>query len=83
MPSPLKTWRQSRREDQFWEKSRARSRILPRGEVIEYIDTAVMMAGGAISRYRGSTDTSMREVQLLELRMNLEAALGMLDNLIG
>lgn len=82
MASALKTWRQARRENEFWEKARARSRILPKGEVIEYLDVCVMVAGGAISKYRNATDASMREEQLLELRINLEAALGMLDNLL-
>lgn len=82
MPSALKTWRQSRREAQFWEKARARSSSLPTGEVVSNIDLTVMMAGQAISRYRNTVDQQGREDQLLELRMNLEAALGMLDNLI-
>jgi hypothetical protein len=57
--------------------------MLPRGEVLESIDLAIMMSGQAISRYRQLSDNpEMRGDQLLELRMNLEAALGMLDNLM-
>jgi hypothetical protein len=82
MASALKTWRQERRASHFWDKARARSESLPPGEVLQNIDLAVMMAGAAISHYRNSVDPQARQDQLLELRMNLEAALGMLDNLI-
>lgn len=82
MSSALKTWRQTRRATQFWERARARSESLPPGEIVQNIDLALMMSGQAVSRYRNLTDRQAREDQLLELRMNLEAALGMLDNLI-
>lgn len=82
MTSPLKTWRQSRREAEFWAKARARSERLPKGETIGTIDVTIMMAGQAISRYRQLENPDMREDQLRELRMNLEAALGMLDTIL-
>lgn len=41
-----------------------------------------MLAGQALSRYRNAGNSDTRQDQLLELRMNLEAALGMLDNLL-
>lgn len=46
-------------------------------ELVENIDIALMTGSQAISRYRSGIN---REDQLWELRMNLEAALGMLDN---
>lgn len=83
MASALKTWRQERRAAQFWEKARTRSAVLPRGELVEYLDTTLMTASQAISRYRRSEDPETRENQLFEVRMQLEAALGMLDNMIS
>lgn len=83
MASALKAWRQDRREAQYWARARARSETLPRGEVLEYIDTTVMMAGQAISRFRNAVDPDTRDDQLHELRMNLEAALGMVDDLMS
>jgi hypothetical protein len=59
----------------------ARSNTLARGEVVEYIDTAIMYAGRALSQYRRA-DQETKDDQLYELRMNLEAALGMVDDLI-
>jgi hypothetical protein len=59
-----------------------RAKNLPRGEVLSYIDQAVMMSGRAISQYRSVTDPELAENELLELRMNLEAALGMVDDLL-
>ena len=55
---------------------------MPRGEVVDYIDTTIMTAGQAVSRFRNSVDPETRNDQLLELRMNLEAALGMVDDLL-
>jgi hypothetical protein len=60
----------------------ARSKSLPRGEVLNYIDQAIMMSGRAVSRYRNPVDPDTQEDELLELRMNLEAALGMVDDLM-
>lgn len=82
MASALKTWRQSRREAQFWQKAQARSVSLAKGEVVNSIDLTLMSAGQAISRYRTLVDPEMKTDQLFELRMQLEAALGMLDNLL-
>ena len=43
-----------------------------------------MLCGREISRYRTEgRDGQLREEHLYELRMNLEAALGMLDNLLA
>ena len=83
MPSALKTWRQDRREAEYWQRAQVRAEHLPRGQVIEHIDTTIMTAGQAISRFRNSVDPETRNDQLLELRMNLEAALGMVDNVIS
>lgn len=82
MASALKTWRQARRANEFWERARARSETLPKAQAVEYLETILMTAGQALSRYRNSLDPETKEDQLLELRMNLEAALGMLDNLV-
>ena len=46
------------------------------------MDTTIMMAGQAISRFRSAVDPETRNDQLREVRMNLEAALGMVDNLL-
>jgi hypothetical protein len=82
LTSALKTWRQSRRASEYWEKARARSQTLPPGQVLEYLETTVMLSGQALSRYRNAALPEAKQDQLLELRMNLEAALGMLDNLL-
>lgn len=82
MTSALKTWRQTRRESNYWSKARTRSETLPPNQILEYLDTTLMLAGQAVSRYRNSFNPETRHDQLLELRMNLEAALGMLDNLL-
>ena len=56
---------------------------MSRGEVLDYIDTTIMMAGRCVSRYRTEgRDGELRDEQLYELQMNLEAALGMLDNIL-
>ena len=82
MTSALKTWRQSRRQSEYWQRARARSENLPSAAIVEYLETTVMLAGQALSRYRNAGNSDTRQDQLLELRMNLEAALGMLDNLL-
>jgi hypothetical protein len=55
---------------------------MPTGEVVGQIDLTVLNAGRALSRYRSARDSQDQEDQLLELRIHLEAALGMLDNVI-
>jgi len=52
------------------------------GEVVANIDLALMSAGQAITRYRQAMDKQMQEDQLRELRIHLEASLGMLDNIL-
>jgi hypothetical protein len=52
------------------------------GDVVGHIDVALMTAGQAVSRYRSSSDRDTQLDQLRELRMNLEASLGMLENVI-
>ena len=83
MASAFKTWRQERREADFWRRATQRADVLPRGEVLDVIDTTIMMAGRAVSQYRATDDPERREDQLCELRMNLEASLGMVDNLVA
>ena len=83
MASAYKTWRLERRAAAFWSKAQTRSAVLPRGELIEYLDTTLMTAGQAVSRYRRSENLDERENYLYELRMQLEAALGMTDNLLS
>lgn len=78
----LRRWRQERSRAAYWEKAQARSQRLPRGDVIGQIDLAILTAGRAISHYRSAPDAENQEYQLLELRIHLEAALGMLDNVI-
>jgi hypothetical protein len=52
-------------------------------EVVVNIDLALMTAGQAISRYRSlSHDRVVQTDQLRELRINLEACLGMLENVL-
>lgn len=80
--SALKEWRQSRREAQYWDKARQRSRTLSEGEIVSQIDLALMTCGQAISKYRYSSSRENQVDQLLEVRLNLEAALGMLDNVL-
>lgn len=84
MPSPLKRWRQERREAGFWQKARVRSTSMREADIINEVDLAVMTIGQAISRYRGR-GTGSRESQLdqlFEVRMQLEACLGMMENIL-
>lgn len=55
---------------------------MPTGEVLGQIDLTILNAGRAISHYRSAPDAENQAYQLLELRIHLEAALGMLDNVI-
>jgi len=82
LTSALKIWRQSRRASEYWIKARTRSENLPPATVVEYLETTLMLSGQALSKYRNAIAPETRQDQLLELRMNLEAALGMLDNLL-
>lgn len=78
----LKRWRAERSRAVYWEKAKTRSQSMPTGEVVAQIDLAVMNAGRATSRYRSAHDGQDQVDQLLDLRIHLEAALGMLDNVI-
>jgi hypothetical protein len=80
--SALTEWRRRRREAEFWRKARVRSQSLSKREIVDYIDTTLMVASQTVSRYRNATDRQFREDQLLELRINLEACLGMLENVL-
>jgi hypothetical protein len=81
--SALKIWRRSRREEGYWAKARARSLNMREPEIVENVDLACMTAAQAISRYRNSsTNPEYRIDQLREVRITLEAALGMLENLL-
>ena len=85
MASALKEWRRSRREDGYWRKARDRSASLREAEIVNEVDVAVMMCGQALTRYRSGSFTGDREAQLdqlRELRLQMEACLGMLENVI-
>jgi len=80
--SALKAWRRGRREESYWAAARRRSETLPRGEVVSQIDLAIMSAGRAVTYYRHAATGEEQDTQLHELRLHLEAALGMLDNVL-
>jgi hypothetical protein len=78
--SALKEWRQRKKEANFFQAAQMRSKTMLEGEIVANIELALMAAGQAASRYRQSIDKDSQEIQLYEIRMQLEAALGMLDN---
>jgi hypothetical protein len=81
--SVLKDWRRDRRDTGYWKKARDRSASLREGEILNEVDLAVMDMGRTVSRYRQSTgDRQLQLDQLRELRLNLEACLGMLENVL-
>lgn len=82
MASALKIWRRQRAQAAYWVKATERSKTMLEGEVVANIDLALMSAGQAITRYRQAMDKQMQEDQLRELRIHLEASLGMLDNIL-
>jgi len=52
------------------------------GEIVGQVDLSLMTAGQAISRYRGNWNRENQQDQLRELKLHLEAALGMLQNVL-
>ena len=52
------------------------------GEVVANIDLALMAAGQTCTRYRQAMNQDDQDIQLHELRMQLESSLGMLDNVL-
>lgn len=81
--SVLKDWRRDRRDTGFWKKARDRSASLREPELVNEVDLILMQCGQTISRYRQLADDRETQLdQLLELRLHLEACLGMLENLI-
>jgi hypothetical protein len=81
--SALKLWRQSRRDAGFWKRARDRSASLTEAEIVNEVDVAVMTMGQRISSYRHSgADREAQLDQLREVRLHLEACLGMLENVI-
>jgi hypothetical protein len=80
--SVLATWRRNKREATYFAKAKIRSETMSEGEIVANIDLALMTAGQAITRYRNSTDREHRHDQLREVRLTLEAALGMLENVL-
>jgi hypothetical protein len=84
LPNPLKEWRRNRRDTGFWQKARDRSASLREAEVVGEVDLALMNAGHCLTRYRQFADVD-REAQLdqlREVRLHLEACLGMMENVI-
>ena len=85
----LKDWRRARREAAYFDKAMKRSSTMREGEIVEAVDLALMTAGQAISRYRSPGGSSVnpnpeyRMDQLREVRISLEAALGMLENVLN
>jgi hypothetical protein len=52
------------------------------GEIVSEIDISLMGAGRALTRYRQFSERELQLDQLREARLNLEACLGMLENVI-
>ena len=50
------------------------------GEIVAQVEIALMQAGQNISRYRNTSDRNKQLDQLGEVRIALEASLGMLEN---
>jgi hypothetical protein len=82
VPNALQTWRRNKAEAEYFQKAKRRSESMSEPEIVQNIDLALMTAGQAISRYRNNTDPTFRGDQLRELRINLEACLGMLENIL-
>ena len=82
MASALRRWRQERREAGFWEKARVRSTSMREGEIVGEVDLTLMQCGQALTRYRTGGDRDVQLDQLREVRMGLEACLGMLENVL-
>jgi hypothetical protein len=80
--SALKVWRRDRRETGYWKKARDRSYSLREAEIVNEVDVAVMTMGQSLSRYRQAGDRESQLDQLREVRLHLEACLGMLENVI-
>jgi hypothetical protein len=81
--SALKIWRRDRRDTGYWKRARDRSASLREPEIVNEIDTTVMTMGASISRYRQLAGNRENQLdQLRELRLQLEASLGMLENVI-
>jgi hypothetical protein len=82
VPNPLKDWRRTRRETGYWKKATERSASMREAEIVDLLDLTVMTMGQAITRYRQAGAREGQLDQLYELRMQLEAMLGMMENLI-
>jgi hypothetical protein len=81
--SALRDWRRHRRDTGFWKKARDRSTSLREPEIVNEIDVAIMTMGQTISRYRSLAGNREPQLdQLRELRLHLEASLGMLENVL-
>jgi hypothetical protein len=59
-----------------------RSSTMREGEIMSEVDLALMTMGQAISRYRQAGQREAQLDQLFEVRMGLEACLGMLENVL-
>ena len=84
MANPLKAWREARRDTTYWKKARDRSASMREAEIVSTVDLALMSAGQALTRYRqfGEIGRDSQLDQLREVRLHLEASLGMLENII-
>lgn len=81
--SALRDWRRNKREDGYWKRARDRSASLREPEIVNEIDTTIMTMGAMVSRYRQMAGNRESQVdQLRELRLHLEASLGMLENVL-
>jgi hypothetical protein len=81
--SVLKDWRRSKQEAEYFAKAQRRSQNMSEAEVMAHVDLALLTAGQAVSRYRNfASDRLFQTDQLRELKINLEAALGMLENVL-
>lgn len=79
---PYKAWRNSIREAEYFERSVDRSAHMSDHQVLEQIELALYGGGQAITRFRQTTGEA-KDDQLRELRMYLEASLGMLEVING
>jgi hypothetical protein len=75
---PYKAWRNSVRTASYFERATERATHMSDYQVMEQIELALYGSGQSISRFRQSTGET-RDDQLRELRMYLEASLGMLE----
>lgn len=78
----LKTWRRHRRDSELYQKAIHRAGYMTEPELVAQVDLALMHSAGALNRYRHVSDKEIRQDQLREVRINLEACLAMLESVL-